>query len=78
MSVCCCAGIVESWAAGAAWSEVTKDCNNLDDGDVARLLSRVVDLLDQVAHCNSLPTPLRTTAGKAVDTMARAPITDFL
>lgn len=41
------AGLVEAWASGCSWEEVMKDCS-LDDGDVARLLTRTVDLLRQV------------------------------
>lgn len=33
------AGVVEAWAGGSSWDQVTKDCN-LDDGDIARLLNR--------------------------------------
>ena len=53
------------------------DCSNLDDGDIARLLSRVADLLDQAAHCLALPGQLRTAARRAAEAMARAPITDY-
>ena len=45
------AGLVEAWAAGATWTQIMSD-STLDDGDVARLLMRVADLLRQV----ELPT----------------------
>ena len=54
------------------------DCANLDDGDVARLLSRVADLLDQAARCLALPGGLRSRARVAAETMSRAPICDYL
>jgi len=38
--------VVEAWAAGGTWAQVTAD-SNLDDGDVARLLGRAADLLRQ-------------------------------
>eukprot|EP00955_Chlamydomonas_euryale_P040893 351841-Chlamydomonas_euryale.AAC.9 len=41
------AGLVEAWAAGATWAQIMED-SSLDDGDVARLLMRTVDLLRQV------------------------------
>ncbi len=40
-------GLVEAWAEGAGWEAITRD-SNIDDGDVARLLSRTSDLLRQV------------------------------
>ena len=42
------AGLVEAWAAGATWTQIMDD-STLDDGDVARLLMRVADLLRQVS-----------------------------
>ena len=71
------AGIVEAWAAGSTWAQVMADCN-LDDGDVARLLSRTVDLLRQAAHCPALLAPLRATARRAAQTMCRAPISELV
>eukprot|EP00884_Botryococcus_braunii_P013752 jgi/Botrbrau1/22378/Bobra.0002s0055.1 len=71
------AGVVESWAAGNSWDQVVKDCT-LDDGDVARLLSRTADLLKQAMHCPVLLTPLRDTARKAVKAMTRKPIRELL
>jgi superfamily II RNA helicase len=53
------------------------DCN-LDDGDVARLLSRSVDLLRQVAHCEHLLPSVRASARKAGAAMNRAPISDLV
>jgi superfamily II RNA helicase len=45
------AGLVEAWAGGMSWSQATADCS-IDEGDVARLLSRTVDLLRQVEWGN--------------------------
>ena len=39
-------GVVEAWAAGGTWAQVTAD-SNLDDGDIMRLLNRTSDLLRQ-------------------------------
>lgn len=41
------AGLVEAWASGVSWKELMMDCN-LDEGDLARLLRRAIDLLTQV------------------------------
>ena len=38
---------MEAWVGGGSWAQVTQDCS-LDQGDVARLLSRTADLLRQV------------------------------
>lgn len=41
------AGLVEAWAAGVSWKELMDD-SEMDEGDVARLLRRSIDLLAQV------------------------------
>ncbi|KAK9820466.1 hypothetical protein WJX72_010660 [[Myrmecia] bisecta] len=71
------AGVVEAWAAGGTWAQIMEDCS-LEDGDVARLLSRTLDLLRQVAHCDALLPGLRTTARKAMRAVNRAPISDLV
>jgi superfamily II RNA helicase len=53
------------------------DCN-LDDGDIARLLSRTMDLLKQIRHCDSLLPALRREARRAVAAMDRKPISDLV
>lgn len=40
-------GMVEAWASGLTWQEMMMDCA-MDDGDLARLLRRTIDLLAQV------------------------------
>ena len=40
------AGLVEAWASGVTWQELL-GCK-LDEGDLARLLRRTIDLLAQV------------------------------
>ncbi|KAK9815169.1 hypothetical protein WJX73_009621 [Symbiochloris irregularis] len=71
------AGIVEAWAAGSTWSQVMSDCN-LDDGDIARLLSRTIDLLRQAGHCSALLPGLRKAARVAAQAMTRRPITELV
>lgn len=69
-------GVVEAWALGLGWAEVTGDCN-LDDGDVARLLMRTVDALRQAAFCDHLLPPLRSAARTAARRMNRPPISEL-
>lgn len=40
-------GMVEAWASGLTWKEIMMDCA-MDEGDLARLLRRTIDLLAQV------------------------------
>ena len=40
-------GLVEAWASGVTWKELMMGCN-MDEGDLARLLRRTIDLLAQV------------------------------
>lgn len=77
MKIFAAAGLVEAWAGGASWKQLTSDCN-VDGGDVARLLSRTVDMLRQVSHCDSLAPGLRSAAREAVKSMSRIPITDMI
>jgi len=70
-------GLVEAWTAGADWESVTGDCT-LDDGDVARLLSRTSDMLRQVSHIPQLLPELRENARAAYKSMDRAPISELL
>lgn len=39
--------MVEAWASGLTWRELMMDCP-MDEGDLARLLRRTIDLLAQV------------------------------
>ena len=70
-------GIVEGWASGLSWGDITADCG-LDDGDVARLLMRTVDTLRQAGYCTHLLRPLRTSARAAASAMNRNPISDLV
>lgn len=68
---------VQAWVAGASWEQVARD-STLDDGDIARLLSRVVDVLRQAMHCKHLDAGLRDVARDAVRQMVRQPISELL
>jgi superfamily II RNA helicase len=71
------AGLVEAWASGASWSQLMGDCV-LDDGDVARLLLRTVDVLKQVSYCEWLLPAVRQSSKKALRAMDRQPISDLV
>ena len=71
------AGVIEAWAAGSNWSDVMKD-SSLDDGDIARLLSRTVDLLRHAHFCDGLLLSTQIAARKAMKAMNRNPIADLV
>ena len=71
------AGVIEAWAAGSSWQDIMKDCS-LDDGDVARLLTRTVDLLRHAHFCQGLLPGTRIAARKAMRAMDRNPIADLV
>ncbi|KAK8626396.1 hypothetical protein V6N13_134042 [Hibiscus sabdariffa] len=39
--------MVEAWASGLSWRELMMDCA-MNEGDLARLLRRTIDLLAQI------------------------------
>ena len=54
MQIPCCldsqfSGMVEAWASGLTWREIMMDCA-MDEGDLARLLRRTIDILAQVQY----------------------------
>ena len=69
-------GLVEAWVAGATWDQIPTD-TSLDPGDIARLLSRVVDVLRQAVHCQSLEKGIRDAARLGVKQMVRQPISEL-
>ena len=71
------AGIIEGWAAGSSWTDIMKD-SSLDDGDIARLLSRTVDVLRHAHFCDGLLINTRIAARKAMRAMNRNPIADLV
>ena len=71
------AGVIEAWAAGSSWSDIMKD-SSLDDGDIARLLTRTVDMLRHAYFCKGLLNNTRYAARKAMKAMDRNPIADLV
>lgn len=71
------AGAVEAWVWSIEW-EALREASTMDDGDIARLLSRVADLLRQIANASAVGEQLRATARTALKRVYRQPICDML
>lgn len=71
------AGMVEAWAAGVTWKELMTDCG-MDEGDVARLLRRSIDLLAQIPHLPHVDPGLAKLARQTTHVMDRPPISELL
>lgn len=67
------AGLAEQWAEGASWSELMGSCR-LDGGDLARLLNRTMDTLNQIWSIQDIPQEIRRNAKEAVRNFNRQPI----
>lgn len=68
-------GLVTAWAQGCTWEEIM-DGTSLEDGDIARLLTRTIDLLQQVSQCRQVVDSVRSAARTAFHDMNRAPIAE--
>ncbi|KAL3699154.1 hypothetical protein R1sor_017176 [Riccia sorocarpa] len=71
------AGMLEAWAAGVTWKELMTDCG-MDEGDVARLLRRSIDLLAQIPHLPHVDPGLAKLARQTTHVMDRPPISELL
>ncbi|XVE84976.1 hypothetical protein DITRI_Ditri17bG0054800 [Diplodiscus trichospermus] len=69
-------GMVEAWASGLSWRELMMDCA-MDEGDLARLLRRTIDLLAQIPKLPDIDPLLQKTAKTASDVMDRPPISEL-
>lgn len=69
-------GMVEAWASGLTWREMMMDCA-LDDGDLARLLRRTIDLLAQIPKLPDIDLTLQNNAMAASNVMDRPPISEL-
>ena len=74
------AGLVESWADGAAWAQV-KDATSLDHGDLIRLFRRTLDVLKTAANLDPALAPpsfaaVRSAARAAAKAVDRPPVRD--
>ncbi|GLT86371.1 hypothetical protein SLE2022_045140 [Rubroshorea leprosula] len=69
-------GMVEAWASGLSWRELMMDCA-MDEGDLARLLRRTIDLLAQIPKLPDIDPVLQKNAATAADVMDRPPISEL-
>ncbi|KAK9277300.1 hypothetical protein L1049_006840 [Liquidambar formosana] len=81
VKISCCldsqfSGMVEAWASGLSWREIMMDCA-MDEGDLARLLRRTIDLLAQIPKLPDIDPLLRSNAMTASDVMDRPPISEL-
>uniref|UniRef100_A0A7N0TS69 DEAD/DEAH box helicase n=1 Tax=Kalanchoe fedtschenkoi TaxID=63787 RepID=A0A7N0TS69_KALFE len=81
VNIPCCldsqfSGMVEAWASGLTWREIMMDCA-MDEGDLARLLRRTIDLLAQIPKLPDIDPLLQTNAKKATEVMDRPPISEL-
>ncbi|KAI5078697.1 hypothetical protein GOP47_0006368 [Adiantum capillus-veneris] len=82
VTIACClddqlAGLVEAWASGVTWRELMAECD-LDEGDLARLLRRTIDLLAQVLLLPNVNSELHKVAASAAKVMDRSPISELI
>lgn len=81
VAISCCldsqfSGMVEAWASGLTWREVMMDCA-MDEGDLARLLRRTIDLLAQIPKLPDVDPVLQSNAMTASGVMDRSPISEL-
>ncbi|PIA62311.1 hypothetical protein AQUCO_00200361v1 [Aquilegia coerulea] len=69
-------GMVEAWASGLTWREIMMDCA-MDEGDLARLLRRTIDLLSQIPKLPDIHPVLQNNAIMASNVMDRPPISEL-
>ncbi|XP_058112110.1 DExH-box ATP-dependent RNA helicase DExH15 chloroplastic [Magnolia sinica] len=69
-------GMVEAWASGLTWREIVMDCA-MDEGDLARLLRRSIDLLAQVPKLPDIDPFLQKNANIASNVMDRVPVSEL-
>uniref|UniRef100_A0A166E9W8 Helicase ATP-binding domain-containing protein n=1 Tax=Daucus carota subsp. sativus TaxID=79200 RepID=A0A166E9W8_DAUCS len=69
-------GMVEAWASGLTWREIMMDCA-MDEGDLARLLRRTIDLLVQIPKLPDVDPLLQRNAVAASSVMDRPPMSEL-
>nr|POF06669.1 dexh-box atp-dependent rna helicase dexh15 chloroplastic [Quercus suber] len=70
----CCT--VEAWASGLTLREMMMDYA-MDEGDLARLLQRTIDILAQIPKLSDIDTLLQSNAKTASNVMDRPPISEL-
>ncbi|KAK1423047.1 hypothetical protein QVD17_18341 [Tagetes erecta] len=81
VKISCCldsqfSGMVEAWASGLTWREIMMDCA-MDEGDLARLLRRTIDVLAQIPKLPDIDPQLQRNAIAASSVMDRPPISEL-
>ncbi|KMT07198.1 hypothetical protein BVRB_6g155210 [Beta vulgaris subsp. vulgaris] len=81
VQISCCldsqfSGMVEAWASGLTWREIMMDCP-MDEGDLARLLRRTIDILAQIPKLPDIDPVLQSNAMTASGVMDRSPISEL-
>jgi superfamily II RNA helicase len=81
VNIPCCldsqfSGMVEAWASGLTWREMMMDCA-MDEGDLARLLRRTIDLLAQIPKLPDIDPLLQINAKTVSNVMDRPPISEL-
>lgn len=81
VKISCCldsqfSGMVEAWASGLTWREIMMDCA-MDEGDLARLLRRTMDVLAQIPKLPDIDPQLQRNATAASNVMDRPPISEL-
>lgn len=71
------AGLAEAWASGVTWKELLEDVR-VDEGDIARLLRRTIDLLAQVPFWPHVGKQVKRAAQSAAKVMDRPPISELI
>lgn len=69
--------LVEQWALGIEWTELSEN-TTLDEGDVVRILRRTLDLLSQIPHVPNLPDSLQRNAYRAMQLIDRFPVNEVV
>ncbi|GJP45311.1 hypothetical protein CLOM_g4715 [Closterium sp. NIES-68] len=72
------AGVVEAWAQGVTWRQLITDCAGLDEGDIARLLRRTIDLLSQIPYLPGIDPTLAKASKQSAYVMERPPISELI
>jgi DSHCT (NUC185) domain len=68
-------GLVEAWASGDSWVDILSN-TSLQEGDVCRILRRVLDLLRQVPHLPFVSDGVKLNAKRSVALFDRFPVVD--
>lgn len=68
-------GLVEAWASGETWVDLLRN-TTLQEGDVCRILRRVLDILRQIPHVPFVSDKIKLNARRALTLASRFPVVD--